>query len=377
MIRRNTGFTQIELLIVLAIIVILALILFPVFSRARENARQSSCVANVRQIISAISMYAQDHDETLLGDPVRQSWSSQLSTYNEPTVYDCPTKGGFADTRYPNYGFNAAMFGVAIGNIVEPDSAVMVTDLNMTIVRTNYAILDPDRDIDPRHSHGVTVGFADGHVGHVTIVGQDIYEQFVALGLHFTPDNSPLPWKVIAMGGGDTVNLSGRGSQGYFILNGDGDFPALRPGYATAWDMAALGKRSQNAATGWTYAGTNEGCSTRLVYRDNQTHSGAAWTAQAGINSFTLSLTTSEDDTTTHLVTFWTPWCHPNLNPRDQQVSLKGNDDRQASFTLSDLRFTRGAYVTLSFTGSVTITIANTPPAGESSTISFGALLFD
>jgi prepilin-type N-terminal cleavage/methylation domain-containing protein len=58
------GFTLIELLVVIAIIAILAAILFPVFARARESARTSSCLSNVRQIATGIMMYIQDYDET-------------------------------------------------------------------------------------------------------------------------------------------------------------------------------------------------------------------------------------------------------------------------------------------------------------------------
>jgi prepilin-type N-terminal cleavage/methylation domain-containing protein/prepilin-type processing-associated H-X9-DG protein len=59
------GFTLIELLVVIAIIAILAAILFPVFAKAREKARQSSCLSNCKQLGIAILSYAQDYDESL------------------------------------------------------------------------------------------------------------------------------------------------------------------------------------------------------------------------------------------------------------------------------------------------------------------------
>jgi len=60
---KNRGFTLIELLVVIAIIAILAAILFPVFAKAREKARGSSCLSNLRQMGSAVMQYAQDFDE--------------------------------------------------------------------------------------------------------------------------------------------------------------------------------------------------------------------------------------------------------------------------------------------------------------------------
>ncbi|MEY3764870.1 MAG: hypothetical protein RLZ42_1530, partial [Armatimonadota bacterium] len=64
--RKQSGFTLIELLVVIAIIAILAAILFPVFAQAREKARAISCVSNAKQIGTAVMMYAQDYDETII-----------------------------------------------------------------------------------------------------------------------------------------------------------------------------------------------------------------------------------------------------------------------------------------------------------------------
>jgi prepilin-type N-terminal cleavage/methylation domain-containing protein/prepilin-type processing-associated H-X9-DG protein len=62
---RRAGFTLIELLVVIAIIAILAAILFPVFAQAREKARQTSCLSNLKQMGTGLMMYVQDYDETL------------------------------------------------------------------------------------------------------------------------------------------------------------------------------------------------------------------------------------------------------------------------------------------------------------------------
>src|SRR5579871_1946086 len=63
--RKSQGFTLIEPLVVIAIIAILAAILFPVFSQAREKARSISCLSNVKQMGTATQMYVQDYDEKL------------------------------------------------------------------------------------------------------------------------------------------------------------------------------------------------------------------------------------------------------------------------------------------------------------------------
>ena len=84
---RRTGFTLIELLVVIAIIAILAAILFPVFARAREKARQTSCLSNMKQIGLATLMYAQDYDETMPPYEVQHGSSLARASSAYDTIY--------------------------------------------------------------------------------------------------------------------------------------------------------------------------------------------------------------------------------------------------------------------------------------------------
>ena len=107
----KVGFTLIELLVVIAIIALLAAILFPVFSRARENARKSSCLNNLKQIGVGIAQYTQDFDESMpwggdngAGQPV--PWHVLLYPYIKSIqVYKCPS-----NTRTNNVGNTPAGF---------------------------------------------------------------------------------------------------------------------------------------------------------------------------------------------------------------------------------------------------------------------------
>lgn len=123
-IRRNDvkrGFTLIELLVVIAIIAILAAILFPVFARARENARKSSCQNNLKQLALGFKQYINDFDEryplvavtagSATGVPP-YGWADALQPYIKNTqVYQCPsdTAEGADDPRvegYTDYWYN-------------------------------------------------------------------------------------------------------------------------------------------------------------------------------------------------------------------------------------------------------------------------------
>jgi prepilin-type N-terminal cleavage/methylation domain-containing protein/prepilin-type processing-associated H-X9-DG protein len=96
MTRKRHGFTLIELLVVIAIIAILAAILFPVFARAREAARKSACLSNVRQLTTAFLMYAQDWHETLPQNVDNSNcWPMWVMPYikNNQLVSQCPSSG--------------------------------------------------------------------------------------------------------------------------------------------------------------------------------------------------------------------------------------------------------------------------------------------
>ncbi len=100
---KRSGFTLIELLVVIAIIAILAAILFPVFARAREKARQTTCLSNCKEMGLALMMYTQDSDECLpthetpcaagaAGSFTNLDWYEQLQPYAKNTqIFSCPS----------------------------------------------------------------------------------------------------------------------------------------------------------------------------------------------------------------------------------------------------------------------------------------------
>ena len=102
------GFTLIELLVVVTIIGLLIALLFPVFARAREQARQTVCVSNLRQISLAIQMYQADHNGVLpetFGDTTEMAAENRLSLdpllpyEHAPAIYHCPDAPYHVDGR--------------------------------------------------------------------------------------------------------------------------------------------------------------------------------------------------------------------------------------------------------------------------------------
>jgi prepilin-type N-terminal cleavage/methylation domain-containing protein/prepilin-type processing-associated H-X9-DG protein len=216
---RNKGFTLIELLVVIAIISILAAILFPVFARARENARKAVCMSNLKQIGLAVAMYSQDYDETypicdFSTTPVTL-WYQVIAPYISPTVpnnrvsvFTCPTAGpinqysggygwnfmgtGSGGTTYNGFGFTSSSWRtpsgtgpVTLSQVSDPSTTIMVTDPASNGYESNGAIANGGTNLSYIPTlHGGQVGpftgkspvvavtaggggnylFADGHV---------------------------------------------------------------------------------------------------------------------------------------------------------------------------------------------------------------------
>ena len=118
---RHRGFTLIELLVVIAIIAILAAILFPVFARAREKARQTTCISNLKQLGLSFHMYGSDYDECfpsvhryqvgLSGSVIY--YAAMLMPYvKNEQVWVCPSRPSYAvgSGAYVHYGMPCGLF---------------------------------------------------------------------------------------------------------------------------------------------------------------------------------------------------------------------------------------------------------------------------
>ena len=168
---RRAGFTLIELLIVIAIIAILAAILFPVYQRAREKARSAVCQSNHRQLWLACSMYAQDYDGLWLqpsaGGGCNCDWHTTLNPYvRNAQIYQCPSESKLvASCQY-----NAA----ALGGVSEAEFTNVTVSMTLNDSKGGDTCPLCSRwlqganviqgIVSPRHSGGLNIAFLDGHV---------------------------------------------------------------------------------------------------------------------------------------------------------------------------------------------------------------------
>jgi prepilin-type N-terminal cleavage/methylation domain-containing protein/prepilin-type processing-associated H-X9-DG protein len=159
--KSRYGFTLIELLVVIAIISILAAILFPVFARARENARRASCQSNLKQINLGLAQYTQDYDERypLYDDSrspstSREGWAQRIQPYLKSTqLFQCPSDSAalgvdpnpYLDTGFTDYAYNRWVGGYdrngsssGGGFITGGLNQSMFTQAALTVLMTDY-----------------------------------------------------------------------------------------------------------------------------------------------------------------------------------------------------------------------------------------------
>jgi len=192
---KRKGFTLIEALTVIAIIGILAVILFPVFSRARWPATKSSCFSNLKQIGLAFAQYTQDYNDlypriAAAGESSRPDksypngvygWADALKPYyTTPAIFQCPseTTSRLAQLKpqqagYTDYWFNSRLASTKKARHKNPASIIMAGDGNdggdLTDACYAYgslpgAWIDSDSSPAYRHLKEGNYIFIDGHV---------------------------------------------------------------------------------------------------------------------------------------------------------------------------------------------------------------------
>lgn len=174
---------------VIAIIAILAAILFPVFARAREAARQSSCLSNTKQIGTATAMYLQDYDSQAFASPWGGQglpWWDLLTPYTKNrAIYNCPSYTGTAygenwPRKLTNPDNNGRKFGymwsehfhasgLSEAAFTAPADTGIMADGAHSINGWNWGTIKDGTRRGALHNEGVNFLFADYHSKYVPI----------------------------------------------------------------------------------------------------------------------------------------------------------------------------------------------------------------
>lgn len=175
--KRN-GFTWIELLVVLGVLLLIAAILFPVFARSRENPHKGSCQSNLKQIGLGFKQYTQDYDDefplynvgnvgsTSSGSYTVTHWVQSLQGYTKSIqIFQCPTENNQIGT---DYYYSRIVSGKLEKTFKHPENTILLTEGTDTSQCDLATAIAPITDGTPpafaRHLEGSNYAFVDGHV---------------------------------------------------------------------------------------------------------------------------------------------------------------------------------------------------------------------